>query len=794
MSCTSSRKDQAAQATDNALCKSAKNDCRISSTEQNEIDKHCVENRTPQNGQLFTSKSSDENVYRQGKSNQKQPIGQPDKISILSRNNQSTLSSGEAKVKSQSDNAQRNRTITAIATPYNAIDSRNKRTVDLTIDNEHSYSRNHTYGRSDQSANNGFVEGYEEKENVPSPLNYRTDFTYQNRSDRSSNGHKTQHEPFKEIDEAARSAPDHVDARFEWQHNAPAPITYEYSKHAATTSYVQSNPDQGHGGDWYDKYYGSYSYEGYHQPYMYYNNGPEPPRSSYCHGPPHTQTNVTNATQNDVPHSTGNKTAINTDVHSIHQVSSSKLNSTSHPRQGNSYGNNFTIVDHTYRDFSGVPPTEEDRERYSNKKKEYTKRLNNTSYDDREEDHSYGGNDAVKKRRGRGNRETRNGSNRFIGFMGTNFPARLHDLLSHDEDISNIITWLPHGRSWIVLDKKEFLKKVAPSHFQISKFESFTRQVNGWGFKRITQGPDINSYYHELFLRGMPHLIQWMKRSTSSGPGRRKIRSDPREEPDFYAISQMYPIPDYYGESHGANPPTIDHASPAILRESSTHPPQLNSSDCREVLDILVNNESPVNKRTKTVKKKLSSRMRDVEPIMYCSKTTIPSPIQPKAKRAKRGDRKSKITTDEISPPRIEAISSHQMDNDEPLSSKDIEEVKTFWSGNHAASDGFYYQSSPCRHSPQRNAYPQHTYSEDNYHTRSNHYQQSDFHPSEGTIGDREIFCWDDVEFRERDHHYNAYSDQNNRYHNRRPTHHNSESFSNIPQDAPPEATAWALI
>lgn len=87
---------------------------------------------------------------------------------------------------------------------------------------------------------------------------------------------------------------------------------------------------------------------------------------------------------------------------------------------------------------------------------------------------------------------------------------------------------------------------------QISKFESFTRQVNGWGFKRITQGPDINSYYHELFLRGMPHLIQWMKRvSSTAGAGKRRLRADPSEEPNFYDISEKYPIPDYYNRNGG---------------------------------------------------------------------------------------------------------------------------------------------------------------------------------------------------------------------------------------------------
>mmetsp|Transcript_1806 Transcript_1806/g.3262 ORF Transcript_1806/g.3262 Transcript_1806/m.3262 type:complete len:415 (-) Transcript_1806:252-1496(-) len=112
---------------------------------------------------------------------------------------------------------------------------------------------------------------------------------------------------------------------------------------------------------------------------------------------------------------------------------------------------------------------------------------------------------------------------------------------------------------------------------KISKFESFTRQVNGWGFKRITQGPDINSYYHELFLQGMPHLIQWMKRATSSGLGKRKCRSDPRDEPDFYEISKRYPIPDYYNENGGKHITlTVPHGS--SLKGSGHHqqPPKQN--------------------------------------------------------------------------------------------------------------------------------------------------------------------------------------------------------------------------
>jgi len=42
---------------------------------------------------------------------------------------------------------------------------------------------------------------------------------------------------------------------------------------------------------------------------------------------------------------------------------------------------------------------------------------------------------------------------------------------------------MPHGRSWAVLDKEALVAEVLPRYFNHSRFESFNRQVNGWGFK-----------------------------------------------------------------------------------------------------------------------------------------------------------------------------------------------------------------------------------------------------------------------------------------------------------------------
>ena len=61
------------------------------------------------------------------------------------------------------------------------------------------------------------------------------------------------------------------------------------------------------------------------------------------------------------------------------------------------------------------------------------------------------------------------------------FPTKLHEIVSNPE-YQHIIGWLPHGRSWAIFNKK-LLVDVCANHFAHDKFDSFNRQVNGWGFK-----------------------------------------------------------------------------------------------------------------------------------------------------------------------------------------------------------------------------------------------------------------------------------------------------------------------
>lgn len=106
---------------------------------------------------------------------------------------------------------------------------------------------------------------------------------------------------------------------------------------------------------------------------------------------------------------------------------------------------------------------------------------------------------------------------------------------SNSDSDGQIVSWLPHGRAFIVKKPKEFTSKIMPKYFNQTKLTSFQRQLNLYGFRRITHGTDSGAYFHELFLRGRPQLCMRMKRQKIKGTGH-KQPTDVESEPNFYAM------------------------------------------------------------------------------------------------------------------------------------------------------------------------------------------------------------------------------------------------------------------
>ena len=88
------------------------------------------------------------------------------------------------------------------------------------------------------------------------------------------------------------------------------------------------------------------------------------------------------------------------------------------------------------------------------------------------------------------------------------FPLKLYAILAQKE-FQEIISWMPHGRSWRVHKPSLFETRVMPLFFEYSNYHSFNRLINAWSFRRVTSGIDRGSYYHEV---STPRLVLgWLK-------------------------------------------------------------------------------------------------------------------------------------------------------------------------------------------------------------------------------------------------------------------------------------------
>lgn len=135
--------------------------------------------------------------------------------------------------------------------------------------------------------------------------------------------------------------------------------------------------------------------------------------------------------------------------------------------------------------------------------------------------------------------EEDNGSKRRGG-VSLSFPAKLHRILDQVEvdGLGHVISWQPHGRCFVIHKPKEFIEHVMPQYFRQSKLTSFQRQLNLYGFCRLTRGTDSGGYYHELFLRGKAFLTKTMQRTKIKGT-KFKAASSPDQEPDFYSMVRI---------------------------------------------------------------------------------------------------------------------------------------------------------------------------------------------------------------------------------------------------------------
>jgi hypothetical protein len=97
------------------------------------------------------------------------------------------------------------------------------------------------------------------------------------------------------------------------------------------------------------------------------------------------------------------------------------------------------------------------------------------------------------------------------------FPWKLHDLLAKvaENGQEHIISWEHNGRALKVHNPQAFATDVLPNFFLHStKWESFQRQLNLYGFARISRGPGKGMYIHRYFVRDQRSLCRRITRTS----------------------------------------------------------------------------------------------------------------------------------------------------------------------------------------------------------------------------------------------------------------------------------------
>ena len=79
-----------------------------------------------------------------------------------------------------------------------------------------------------------------------------------------------------------------------------------------------------------------------------------------------------------------------------------------------------------------------------------------------------------------------------------------------DKKFNDVISWTPSGKSFAVLDAKEFTAGILPDHFKSAKFSSFTRKLHRWGFTRHYRGEEAGAFFHKDFQKDRLDLAEKM--------------------------------------------------------------------------------------------------------------------------------------------------------------------------------------------------------------------------------------------------------------------------------------------
>jgi hypothetical protein len=126
----------------------------------------------------------------------------------------------------------------------------------------------------------------------------------------------------------------------------------------------------------------------------------------------------------------------------------------------------------------------------------------------------------------------RKAKNHHISSNSDPFPWKLHDMLENAEALGfhDIVSWEHGGEAFKVHDPDRFVATVLRCYCSQTRFKSFQRQLNIYGFTRISRGADKGVCFHKFFKRGQKQLCVYMERH--------KLKEDTILQPESIIMSE----------------------------------------------------------------------------------------------------------------------------------------------------------------------------------------------------------------------------------------------------------------